>query len=170
MGSHLPFSCRDIEVCAAALLDEQLSPAEEEMVEEHLNHCDACADMIDAMDAQRLKPPRLQILQDNDYWEEMDAVLQAELDRAEVEPPKISKNMLFIYAAALLLTLVWGWYHRQRAIHLERIVYTQQQTLEQLERVSTPRSTPRTYPYDTVQGRDNTVDVKVSYRPAKMEL
>lgn len=170
MGSHLPFSCRDIEVCAAALLDEQLSPAEEEMVEEHLNHCDACADMIDAMDAQRLKPPRLQILQDNDYWEEMDAVLQAELDRAEVEPPKISRNMLFIYAAALLLTLVWGWYHRQRAIHLERIVYTQQQTLEQLERVSTPRSTPRTYPYDTVQGQDNAVDVKVSYRPAKMEL
>ena len=42
------------------LLDAQLSPAEEEMVEEHLEHCDACAEMIDAMDAQRLKPPRLQ--------------------------------------------------------------------------------------------------------------
>ena len=77
MGSHLPFTCRDVEICAAALLDAQLSPAEEEMVEEHLEHCDACAQMIDAMDAQRLKPPRLQILQENDYWEEMDAVLQA---------------------------------------------------------------------------------------------
>ena len=78
MGSHLPFTCRDVEVCAAALLDAQLSPAEEEMVEEHLEHCDACAEMIDAMDAQRLKLSRLQImLQENDYWEEMDAVLQA---------------------------------------------------------------------------------------------
>ena len=95
--------------------------------------------MIDAMDAQRLKPPRLQILQENDYWEEMDAVLQAELDVAELEQqPKVSKQSMVLYAAVLLLTVLWGWHHRQRAIHLERIVYTQQQTLEQLERVSTP--------------------------------
>ena len=162
MGSHLPFTCRDVEMCAAALLDAQLSPAEEEMVEEHLEHCDACAEMISAMDAQRLKPPRLQILQENDYWEEMDAVLQAELDKAELDQPKLSTQSIFLYVAVLLLTVLWGWHHRQRAIHLERIVYTQQQTLEQLERVSTPTL------YDRGQGEK--VDVKVSYRPAKMEL
>ena len=163
MGSHLPFTCRDVELCAAAYLDAQLSPAEEEMVEEHLERCDACAEMIDAMDAQRLKPPRLQLLQENDYWEEMDAVLQEELDRAELEQqPKISKQSMVIYAAILILTVLWGWHHRQRAIHLERIVYTQQQTLEQLERVSTPSL------HDKGQGEN--VDVKVSYRPAKMEL
>jgi anti-sigma factor RsiW len=162
VGSHMPFTCRDVEICAAALLDEQLSPAEEEMVAEHLDRCDACADMIDAMDAQRLKPPRLQILQDNDYWEEMDAVLQAELDKAESEQPKLSKQSMFLYAAVLLLTLLWGWHHRQRALHLERIVFTQQQTLEQLERVSTP----------TIQndGSGQQVKVKAVYRPAKMEL
>ena len=162
MGSHLRFTCRDVELCAAALLDAQLSPAEEELVEEHLEHCDACAEMIDAMDAQRLKPPRLQILQENDYWEEMDAVLQAELDKAELEQPKLSKQSIVLYAAILLLTVLWGWHHRQRAMHLERIVYTQQQTLEQLERVSTPTL------YDRGQGEN--VDVKVSYRPTKMEL
>ncbi len=163
MGSHLPFTCRDVELCAAAYLDAQLSPAEEEMVEEHLERCDACADMIDAMAAQRLKPPRLQLLQENDYWEEMDAVLQAELDRAEIEQQsKFSKQSIVLYAAILLLTVLWGWHHRQRAIHLERIVYTQQQTLEQLERVSTPGL------HDKGQGEN--VDVKVSYRPAKMEL
>ena len=162
MGSHLPFTCRDVEMCAAALLDEQLSPAEEEMVAEHLKHCDTCAEMIDAMDAQRIKPPRLQILQENDYWEEMDAVLQAELDKADLDQPKFSKQSMFLYVAILLLSLVWGWHHRQRAIHLERIVYTQQQTLEQLERVSTPTL------YEKDQGKG--VDVKVSYRPAKMEL
>ena len=101
MGSHLPFTCRDVEICAAALLDAQLSPAEEEMVEEHLQHCDACAEMIDAMAAQRLKPPRLQLLQENDYWEEMDAVLQAELDKAELEQPKISKQSMVLYVAIL---------------------------------------------------------------------
>lgn len=162
MGSHLPFTCRDVELCAAALLDAQLSPAEEEMVEEHLEHCDACAEMIDAMDAQRLKPPRLQILQENDYWEEMDAVLQEELDKAELDQPKLSTQALLLYVTILLLTVLWGWHHRQRAIHLERIVYTQQQTLEQLERVSTPTL------YD--KGQDEHLDVKVSYRPAKMEL
>lgn len=163
MGSHLPFTCRDVELCAAAYLDAQLSPAEEEMVEEHLERCDACADMIDAMAAQRLKPPRLQLLQENDYWEEMDAVLQAELDRAELkQQPKFSKQSFVLYAAILLLTVLWGWHHRQRAIHLERIVYTQQQTLEQLERVSTPSLHDR--------GKGENVDVKVSYRPAKMEL
>ena len=163
MGSHLSFTCRDVNLCAAAFLDAQLSPSEEEMVEEHLGRCDSCADMIDAMDTQRLKPPRLQLLQENDYWEEMDAVLQAELDRAELEQqPTFSKQSIMLYAAMLLLTVLWGWHHRQRAIHLERIVYTQQQTLEQLERVSTPSA------YDKEQGEH--VDVKVSYRPAKMEL
>ena len=163
MGSHLPFTCRDVELCAAAYLDSQLSPSEEEMVEQHLERCDSCADMIDALDAQRLKPPRLQLLQENDYWEEMDAVLQAELDRAELEQqPKVSNRAMVLYAAILLLTVLWGWHHRQRAIHLERIVYTQQQTLEQLERVATPSV------YD--KGQEENVDVKVSYRPAKMEL
>lgn len=163
MGSHLPFTCRDVELCAAAYLDSQLSPSEEEMVEQHLERCDSCADMIDALDAQRLKPPRLQLLQENDYWEEMDAVLQAELDRAELEQqPKVSNRAMVLYAAILLLTVLWGWHHRQRAIHLERIVYTQQQTLEQLERVATPSV------YD--KGQEENIDVKVSYRPAKMEL
>ena len=163
MGSHLPFTWRDVELCAAAYLDSQLSPSEEEMVEQHLERCDSCADMIDALDAQRLKPPRLQLLQENDYWEEMDAVLQAELDRAELEQqPKVSNRAMVLYAAILLLTVLWGWHHRQRAIHLERIVYTQQQTLEQLERVTTPSV------YD--KGQEENVDVKVSYRPAKMEL
>jgi predicted anti-sigma-YlaC factor YlaD len=145
------------------LLDAQLSPSEEEMVEEHLERCDICAEMIDAMDSQRLKPPRLQLLQENDYWQEMDAVLQSELDRAELEQqPKLSKQSMMLYAAILFLTVLWGWHHRQRAIHLERIVYTQQQTLDQLERVSTPS----TYSKD----RGENVDINVSYRPAKMEL
>jgi hypothetical protein len=69
---------------------------------------------------------------------------------------------MVLYVAILLLTVLWGWHHRQRAIHLERIVYTQQQTLEQLERISTPTLS------DKEQG--DTMDMKVSYRPAKMEL
>ena len=47
MGSHLPFTCRDVEICAWHCWIS-ISPAEEEMVEEH-QHCDACAEMIDAM-------------------------------------------------------------------------------------------------------------------------
>ena len=157
VGTHLPFTCREVEACAAALLDAQLSPAEEEMVEEHLERCDRCADLIDAMDAQRIKPPRIQLIQQNDYWEDMDAVLQSELDRAETDAQSpVSKQKSLFYAAVLLLTAMWGWHHKQRANHLERIVYTQQQTLEQLERISNPSLTGQ--------------NAKVIYRPTKMEL
>ena len=157
VGTHLPFTCREVEACAAALLDAQLSPSEEEMVEEHLERCDSCADLVDAMDAQRIKPPRIQLIQQNDYWEEMDAVLQSELDRAETDAQSpVSKQMMVFYAAVLLLSVMWGWHHKQRANHLERIVYTQQQTLEQLERVSNP----------SLAGQN----ANASYRPAKMEL
>ena len=149
MKKHLPFSCQDVQACAAALLDEQLAPAEVEMVEEHLRQCQSCAEMIDNMDEQRLEPPNLQILQNEAYWEEMDSVLQAELEQAErPNQTKISPIHVVLYVATLVFTFVWGWYHHQRAEHLERIVYTQQQTLEQLERVSVPHTPaiPQTKP------------------------
>ena len=71
MGKHLPFSCHDVELCAAALLDGQLSPAEEQLVEEHLESCESCCDLIDALGEQQLGPPRLQIIQNQDYWDEI---------------------------------------------------------------------------------------------------
>jgi hypothetical protein len=137
--NHLPFTCHDIQSCAVALLDEQLSPAEVEMVEEHLQHCQPCAELVDSLDEQRLHPPNLQIIQDEAYWEEMDSVLQAELESAErPKESRVTPIQMIFYAAALLCTFIWGWYHRERASHLEKVVYTQQQTLEQLERVSVP--------------------------------
>ena len=156
MGKHLPFSCTDVEICAAAILDGQLSPAEEQLVEEHLMHCSACCDLIDALGEQRLEPPRIQIIQQQDYWDEMDAVLQEELERAEEDTPMtFSWSQLALYAAVLLLTLAWGWQQRQRAQQLERIVYTQQQTLEHLERV-------------TIQDSSNATQTVV-YTPTKLE-
>ena len=158
MKNHLPFTCHDIQSCAVALLDEQLSPAEVEMVEEHLQHCQNCAELVDSLDEQRLHPPNLQIIQDEAYWEEMDSVLQAELESAErPKKPRVTPIQMIFYAAALLCTCSWGWYNRERASHLERVVYTQQQTLEQLERVSVP-STP-SLPQD-----------RPTYIPARVDL
>lgn len=159
MGKHLPFSCHDVELCAAALLDGQLSPAEEQLVEEHLESCESCCDLIDALGEQQLEPPRLQIIQNQDYWDEMDAVLQEELERAE-EPTAMvtSWPQIALYAAVLLVTMLWGWQQRQRAQHLERIVYTQQQTLEHLERAMI-QDVPQNTPSKTV-----------SYTPTKLEL
>jgi len=156
VGKHLPFSCNDVELCAAALLDGQLSPAEEQLVEEHLMNCESCCDLLDALGEQQLEPPRLQIIQRQDYWDEMDAVLQDELERAE-EPrsPAVSWPQIALYAAVLMLTLVWGWQQRQRAQQLERIVYTQQQTLEHLERAMIQEPSPTT---------------TVVYTPTKLEL
>ena len=106
MKKHLPFSCQDVQACAAALLDEQLAPAEVEMVEEHLRQCQSCAEMIDNMDEQRLEPPNLQILQNEAYWEEMDSVLQAELEQAErPNQTKISPIHVVLYPSLQLMLL-----------------------------------------------------------------
>ena len=108
MGKHLPFSCNDVELCAAALLDGQLSPAEEQLVEEHLETCEACCDLINVLSEQQLEPPRLQIIQTQDYWDEMDAVLQEELERAEESTAMvISWPQIALYAAVLIVTVLW---------------------------------------------------------------
>ena len=157
MGKHLPFSCRDVELCAAALLDGQLSPAEEQLVEEHLMNCEACCELIDTLAEQQLEPPRLQIIQRQDYWDEMDTVLQEELERAE-EPKTmvISWPQIVVYAAVLILTILWGWQQHKRAQQLERIVYTQQQTLEHMERAMIHEAPSQTQ--------------TIVYTPTKLEL
>ena len=156
MSKHVPFHCQDIRICAAALLDGQLSPAEEQLMEEHLFECDACAEFLGQLEEQKIQPPRLQIIQDDEYWSQMDAVLQAELDKAERKSPKPSIKWFIAYAVVLILSLIWGNYEHQRVKQLEYVVQTQQRTLENLAQ--------------QVQQAQQNPSKSVVYVPAKMEL
>ena len=155
----LRFQCSDVLLCAAAWLDGQLSPAESEFMEEHLSQCSKCEELVLRMSEQELEPPQLRLIQDNDYWSEMDDVLATELEEAQrISQRKMPWKVLALYAAALLLSVLWGAHHRQRANTLEEMVESQQRTLEHLERISAQPETPKTYMVPT------------KYVPAKMEL
>jgi len=158
---QLPFTCRDVHLCSAAWLDEQLSPAEYEFIEEHLQSCPACEEFLQKMAEQEFEAPQLKFVQDDAYWQEMDQVLLEEIDKEEKKQSSLPWPMIVLYAAALLLSLIWGLQHRQRAIHLEKIVDSQQQSLEYWERISQQQT-----PEDT----QNKPVKPVKYVPARMEL
>jgi len=155
---QLPFSCRDVQACAAAWLDEQLSPAECEFIEEHLRNCPECEDFLQKMAEQEFEPPQLKFVQDDAFWQDMDQALLAEMEQDEKRRTSFPWSMIALYAAALLLTLIWGLQHRQRAIHLEKIVESQQQSLEYWERISQQQ-----------EPEDKQIR-PVKYVPARMEL
>jgi predicted anti-sigma-YlaC factor YlaD len=155
----MQFQCGDVRMCAAAWLDEQLSPAESEFLEEHLSQCHECEEFLSRLAAQDLHPPKLTLIQDDAYWREMDEVLASELLQAERAARKgFSWRSLLLYVAVLMLSLLWGVHHRQRSVALEQLVESQQRTLEHLERISAQPQSPKTY------------TVPAKYVPARMEL
>ena len=158
MKEQLPFTCRDVQACAAAWLDEQLSPAECEFIEEHLRNCSECEDFLQQLAEQEFEPPQLKFVQDDAYWQDMDQALLAELEQDEKRRSSIPWPMVFLYAAALLLSVFWGLQHRQRAVHLEKIVESQQQSLEYWEKISQQKTS-----------EDKQVK-PVKYVPARMDL
>jgi predicted anti-sigma-YlaC factor YlaD len=155
---QLPFTCRDVHVCAAAWLDEQLSPAEYEFIEEHLRNCPECEGYLQKMAEQEFEAPQLKFVQDEAYWQNMDQALLEELEQEEKRRTPIPWSMIALYAAALLLSVLWGVQHRQRASHLEKIVESQQQSLEYWERIS-----------QKALKEDEQIK-PVKYVPARMEL
>jgi hypothetical protein len=155
---RVPFSCSDVRYCAAAWLDEQLSPAESEFMEQHLNCCPECEDFVGALAEQDFSPPNVKLIEQDHFWDTMDQALEEEFLQSNQREQQFSRAALIVYAAALVLSVLWGVHHRQRAIHLERIVDSQQQSLEHWERITQQAESGK----KTVQ--------PVKYVPARMEL
>jgi predicted anti-sigma-YlaC factor YlaD len=155
---QLPLTCRDVQACSAAWLDEQLSPAECEFMEEHLRSCEECEEFIQQLAEQNFEPPQLKFVQDEAYWQDMDQALLTELQQEERRRASLPWGMMALYVAALILTMIWGLQHRQRAIHLEKIVESQQQSLEHWEKISQQQSS------------DDSQIRPAKYVPARMEL
>ena len=160
MSDGLKIQCIDVQLCAAAWLDGQLSPAESEFLEEHLSQCPSCEELLNRMSEQPLSPPTLQVVQNDAYWRKMDEALAAELSKAQEgsNDHGVSWKSVGMYVAAILLIFLWGLHHQQRASTLEQMVEQQQRTLEHLERLATQPESPKTYV------------VPAKYVPAHLEL
>ena len=141
MSSGWSIDCADIHTLAAAWLDEQLSPAEQELFEAHLESCDACEKFIERLSLQTITPPVIELSRTHDYWAQMDSALVDELDRLEQEQQSNTvvapqRSLVFALVAVVVLSVLWGWSEHQRAVSLEQQVLHQAQTIEHYERLS----------------------------------
>lgn len=116
--------CPTVRSLAVAWLEGELAPGDTEQFDHHIEHCEACAGFVAALDAQRadldaLRPTPDPRLAAPGFWNAMDERLAEEMDRAYAEPEKpapawqrplrVSPVGLIAYAAALLLAIGWGY-------------------------------------------------------------
>ena len=75
--------CEVVREKAAAWLEEELSPAETDMIAEHLDRCEQCVAFVHSLEQIDLTPPKLRFTTSDDYWQSMDKVLGHEMDVQE---------------------------------------------------------------------------------------
>lgn len=110
-------SCPEIEDRVAPWLDEELAPAEAELVAAHLEGCAACAELVARLDGQRFERPRLAEVEAPAFWARMDEALGVEVTRWEAalatSAPKAApwwrrELRVSALAAAAALALIGG--------------------------------------------------------------
>jgi len=149
--------CPTVRDLSVAFLESELSPGEAEQVTDHIEHCDACADLLGRLASQEtdlagLPPPLDARLSAPGFWDRMDAALAVESERVLAPPaPRVSawKRPLQIspvgmaaYATALLLALAWGWMkHLDASVSAARAVALESE-LEQERRLAAQPPAP----------------------------
>jgi len=125
--------CNDVADRIAAWADQQLAPAECELLEAHLERCPSCMKLAQSISAQELKPKHRPVPPPN--WSRMDAELALEMSRQEKRstthwyhrPYRVTVTVGVAYAAALAMALSWGLHTQQQleAAQNESIVLKQ---------------------------------------------
>ena len=141
--------CEVVREKAAAWLEEELSPAETDMIAEHLDKCEECVAFFHSLEQIDLTPPKLRFTTSDDYWQSMDKVLSHEIDVQEKGGKSKPYVMweFWVLAASALLILSWGIYQYQQVSALEQLVESQQRDLERLQRTYAQPASPRAQPY-----------------------
>ncbi len=146
-------TCQDVLDRVAPYLDDELGPAERELLERHLDGCASCRGVVEKVAEQELRPPPVADaiaarMGAPDFWASMDARLGSEIDARLRSPggaaPRsftLSWKVALAYAAALALALLWG----AQAHHETLIARAEAESLaRQLERaerlVDSPQS------------------------------
>jgi len=158
-------NCAEVTERLAAYLDGQLAPADAEHVGEHLYGCTPCHQLCDAMMGQNFAPMSQEEMDagcgTEGFWDSMDTALETEL--ASLAPSNqhsagwrkarlgVPLTVALAYAAALLLAVVWGYQHMERARAAEATALQLQQQLEQERRLAAePQAIPRVPAYRPV--------------------
>ena len=126
--------CLTTQERVAAYLDGELAPSEAEQFATHVEQCAVCAGILKSIQAQCFQPlsavERAAVCGSSDFWEDMDAVLCAELDeKAGGQAVRVRAwysrrvgmptPMVMAYAAAMMLAVAWGMQQRERALAAE---------------------------------------------------
>ena len=74
-------NCAELRECVAPLLDGELEPAELEAAAAHLEHCDACAELVEKLATVPLRPAASAPSAPPEFWDAMDRALAAEAER-----------------------------------------------------------------------------------------
>ncbi|MEL6344212.1 MAG: zf-HC2 domain-containing protein [Myxococcota bacterium] len=164
--------CQSVSDRIAGWVDDQLSPGERELVDDHLSRCESCRAMADAMRQMTLTPPAPPALPDG-FWDRMDGTLSDEMDRvAQLPPPAptiprtpllkrqltISVPALMALAAAVLLSISFGVYGQLKSAEAERMLT---QTIQHHERLQRLHATPA----PAIEQQDYSVARRVSEAP-----
>ena len=144
--------CNDVADRIAAWVDQQLAPAECELLEAHLDRCAACKQLAASIAKQDLSPPRPTIQPPN--WSRMDEALSAEMLQRDKRiktpwhrrPYRISLKAGLTYAAALALAVSWGLHTHQQLEDSQQETINLRQALDRERRLAAEPS-PMLVPY-----------------------
>ena len=173
--------CQEAQQLIVPWLEDELAPAEGELMGEHVDRCPCCADLAGQLAAQsedlaKIRPaldPRLDdpafwsAMEDtlSDAWESVKEERAAETARSRTVSGRLLRGLsrvelrvspvgLVAYAAALLLSLAWGWSNLTEAETARAEAHALERELTDLERGSRlaiePRQPPRVEAYRTV--------------------
>jgi anti-sigma factor RsiW len=123
--------CTDVTDRLAPYLDDELAPGEIELLERHLDGCEACRTRIEKLSAQDLSPPQpaaalLARVSSEEFWAGMDSRLAEEIEAVEASSGPLRQRFVASiswkvvgYAAAMALALLWGM-HSHREVRIAR--------------------------------------------------
>lgn len=148
-------SCETVQQRAVAWLEEQLAPAELEQIGMHIETCEDCAGYVAKLDAIDLRPPRVHHAHPSrkqNFWDNMDVHLRSEMSVLyEPEPDQNyrqsrSSRLLYVFAAGLVLSLIWGAKQHQKVNELHTQIQMQQREIERMERMFATPPQPQVLP------------------------
>lgn len=174
----MSMECHEVHDLVAAWLDDELSPGQRELMDRHLERCEACAGLVAALAEQDLRPPPAPDTAAPGFWDALEARLAAEqavsaeagpVPAAAAPSSAASSSMLqlrpvvvALYAALLLLSLGFAGFQSWRVAASTSQVQALQVELDHYQRLEA-RSQPN-LPVEAVPIETMPVAVHTPYR------
>ncbi len=88
--------CRIARDRVASWLEGELSAADAELLEDHLEHCESCRVLAERLSQQEavlrlVKPPPFDRLEGHDFWDRMDSAMDQAMERRQAEDRRAAR-------------------------------------------------------------------------------